>query len=165
MNLQQRLTSLIPQVQNELDTQILQYEADISGHVRKFLEEHMEHMLLSFFGIKKDTWGASQIDKSCVPVAISAKLTNAAEKYIANTQISLTSSQAKAINAEYRRILESKIRQNLYTLASSHAEMLVETIQRSVLKDFTEQSIQDINSYVKTFELISSTGNTHDSSS
>lgn len=158
MNLQSRLASLIPKVQNELDKQILQYEENISRYVHTFLEEHMEHMLLNFFGLKKDSCGSLQVDKSCIPIAISAKLTNAAETYIANTQISLTASQIKAINAEYRRILESKIRDKLYMLANSHANMLTEVVHQSVLKDFTKQSLQDIDSYVKTFELISSEG-------
>jgi len=162
MNLQSKLASLIPRVQNELDKQILQYEKSISGHVRNFLEEHMERMLFNFFGLKKDSWGSLQVDKSCVPAALSAKLTNAVETYIANTQISLTASQRKAVNAEYRRVLEDKIRGKLYTLAADHADMLTEVVHQSVLEGFTEQSLQDIDAYVKTFELISSTGDTHD---
>lgn len=162
MNLQSRLASLIPQVQNELDKQILQYEENISRYVHTFLEEHMERMLLNFFGLKKDSWGSLQVNKSCVPIAVSAKLTNAAETYIANTQISLTASQIKAVNTEYRRVLEAKISDKLYALADTHADMLTEAVQQSVLKDFTEQSLQDIDTYVKTFELISSTGDTHD---
>lgn len=157
MKLQNRLASLIPTVQNELDKQILQYEANISRYVHTFLEEHMGRMLLNFFGMK-ESWGTLQIDKSCVPIAVSAKLTKATETYIANAQISLTSSQVKAINAEYRRILETKIRDTLYTLASKHAEIFANTVECSVLKNFTEQSLQDIDAYVKTFELISSEG-------
>lgn len=164
MNLQERLTSLIPRVQNELDTQITKYEKNISAHVHKFLEKHMEHMLLRFFGFKKDSWGAMHADISCIPIAISAKLTNAAEMYVTGMELSLSSTQVKNINAEYRRMLETNIRNKMYTLASSHADILIETVQRSVLEDFTEQSIQDINTYVKTFELISSTGNNHDGS-